>query len=59
MMTQFNKHHILREKNAKADALSQYASSKVETHSGSIYFQVSRTPTVNSRHVAHIVIGGC
>jgi ribonuclease HI/transposase InsO family protein len=61
-IAQFDECHveyIPREENAKADALSQYASSEVETHSGSTYFQVLRTPTIDSKLVAPIGIREC
>ena len=61
-MTQFEEchvEHIPREENAKADALSQFASSEAEGYSGSVYFQVLRTPSVEHKLVAPITLGGC
>ena len=61
-MTQFEEcyvEHIPREENVKADALSQFASSEIENYAGSVYFQVLKTPTINSKLVAPIDVGSC
>ena len=49
-MTQFNEchiEHIPREENVKADALSKYASSEIESYPDTVYYEVLRTPTIN------------
>ena len=50
LMTQFDEchiEHIPREENVKADALSKYASSEIESYPGTVYYEVLRTPTIN------------
>nr|XP_017246807.1 PREDICTED: uncharacterized protein LOC108218398 [Daucus carota subsp. sativus] len=49
--------YIPREENAKADALSQFASSDNEVCSGSVYYQVLRTPSINAKLIAPIDTG--
>nr|XP_017221373.1 PREDICTED: uncharacterized protein LOC108198111 [Daucus carota subsp. sativus] len=59
-MTQFKEclvEHIPREENTKADALSQFASSENEVCSGSVYYQVLKTPSINAKLVAPIDTG--
>ena len=46
--------HIPREKNIKADALSQFASSEAETYTGNVYFEVLKAPSINAKLVAPI-----
>ena len=61
-MTQFEEchvEHVPREENTKANALSQFASSEAENYSGSIYFQVLRTQSVEHKLIAPITFGGC
>ena len=61
-MTQFEEchvEHIPRKENTKADALSQFASSEAENYTGSIYFQVLRTSSVEHKLVAPITLGDC
>ncbi|XP_074322714.1 uncharacterized protein LOC141659687 [Apium graveolens] len=55
ILTQFDEwyaEHVPREKNTTADALSQFASSKIENYSRSIYFQVLKTHTI---HVIYLI----
>ncbi|KAL8105088.1 hypothetical protein AgCh_029034 [Apium graveolens] len=57
VMTQFNEchvEHIPREENAKADALSKFASSEVEESSRSVYFRVLKTRSIDVKFVAPI-----
>ncbi|XP_063939813.1 uncharacterized protein LOC135148496 [Daucus carota subsp. sativus] len=59
-ITQFKEclvEHIPREENTKADALSQFASSENEVCSGSVYYQVLKTPSINAKLVAPIDTG--
>ncbi|XP_063950861.1 uncharacterized protein LOC135153043 [Daucus carota subsp. sativus] len=59
-MTQFEEcmvEHIPREENAKADALSQFASSENEVCLGSVYYQVLKTPSINAKLVSPIDTG--
>ncbi|XP_063942119.1 uncharacterized protein LOC135149915 [Daucus carota subsp. sativus] len=49
--------YVPREENAKADALSQFASSDDEVCSGSVYYQVLRTPSIEAKLVAPIDTG--
>nr|XP_017245356.1 PREDICTED: uncharacterized protein LOC108217014 [Daucus carota subsp. sativus] len=59
-MTQFEEclvEYIPNEENAKADALSQFASSENEVCSGSVYYQVLKTPSINAKLVAPIDTG--
>ncbi|XP_063941291.1 uncharacterized protein LOC135149494 [Daucus carota subsp. sativus] len=49
--------HIPMEENAKADALSQFASLENEVCSGSVYYQVLKTPSINAKLVAPIDMG--
>ncbi|XP_074346259.1 uncharacterized protein LOC141685033 [Apium graveolens] len=61
VMTQFDEchvEHISREKNAKADALSKFASLEVEESSGSVYFRVLKTRSIYVKLVAPIGLGG-
>nr|XP_017227794.1 PREDICTED: uncharacterized protein LOC108203390 [Daucus carota subsp. sativus] len=56
-MTQFEEclvEHIPKEENAKSDALSQFASSENEVCSGSVYYQVLKTLSINAKLVAPI-----
>ena len=46
-----------REENTKADTLSQVASSDDEICSGSVYYQVIRTPSIETKLVAPIDTG--
>nr|XP_017225012.1 PREDICTED: uncharacterized protein LOC108201232 [Daucus carota subsp. sativus] len=46
--------YVPREENTKADALSQFASSDDEICSGSVYYQVMRTPSIEAKLVALI-----
>ena len=46
--------YVPREENTKADALSQFASSDDEVCSGSVYYQVMRTPSIDAKLVAPI-----
>ncbi|KAL8135308.1 hypothetical protein AgCh_010101 [Apium graveolens] len=60
VMTQFDKfhvEHIPREENAKADALSKFASSEIEKSSGSVYFRVLKTRSIDVKLVAPIGLG--
>ncbi|KAL8116196.1 hypothetical protein AgCh_022623 [Apium graveolens] len=60
VMTQFNEchiEHIPREENAKADALSKFASSEIEESSGSVYFRILKTRNINVKLVAPIGLG--
>ena len=62
LMTQFEEcsvEHIPREQNMKADALSQFASSEIESYDGNVYFQVLKTPSIEARLVAPISLGSC
>ena len=43
----------------KADALSKYVSSEIESHHGTVYYEVLRTPTINRKLVALISQGSC
>ena len=43
----------------KADALSKYASSEIESYPGTVYYEVLRTPTINIKLVAPISQGSC
>ncbi|XP_074351496.1 uncharacterized protein LOC141690610 [Apium graveolens] len=55
LLTQFDEwyaEHVPREENTTADALSQFASSKIENYTRSIYFQVLKTPTI---HVINLI----
>ena len=50
LMTQFEECHIEyipQEENMKADALSKYVSSKIESHPGTVYYDILRTLTIN------------
>nr|XP_017233202.1 PREDICTED: uncharacterized protein LOC108207252 [Daucus carota subsp. sativus]XP_017233203.1 PREDICTED: uncharacterized protein LOC108207253 [Daucus carota subsp. sativus] len=49
--------YVPREENTKADALSQFASSDDELCSGSVYYQVMRTPSIEAKLVAPIDTG--
>ena len=49
--------YVPREENTKADALSQFASSDDEVCSGSVYYQVMRTPSIEAKLVAPIDTG--
>nr|XP_017225332.1 PREDICTED: uncharacterized protein LOC108201552 [Daucus carota subsp. sativus] len=49
--------YVPREENTKADALSQFASSDDEVCSGSVYYQVLRTPSIEAKLVAPIDTG--
>nr|XP_017227761.1 PREDICTED: uncharacterized protein LOC108203368 [Daucus carota subsp. sativus] len=49
--------YVPREENTKADALSQFASSDDEVCSGSVYYQVMRTPSIDAKLVAPIDTG--
>ena len=49
--------YVPREENTKADALSQFASSDNEVCSGSVYYQVLRTPSIEAKLVAPIDTG--
>ncbi|XP_074346226.1 uncharacterized protein LOC141684996 [Apium graveolens] len=49
--------HIPREENAKADALSKFASSEVEESSGSVYFRVLKTRRIDIKLVTPIGLG--
>lgn len=56
-MTQFSEcyvEHIPREENVKVDALSEFASSEIDNYSRSVYFQVLRIATIDSKLVAPI-----
>ncbi|KAL8108705.1 hypothetical protein AgCh_008657 [Apium graveolens] len=60
VMTQFNEchvEHIPREENVKADALSKFASSEIEESSGSVYFRVLKTRSIDVKLVAPIGLG--
>ncbi|XP_074342349.1 uncharacterized protein LOC141679876 [Apium graveolens] len=60
VMTQFDEcyvEHIPREENAKADALSKFASSEIEKSSGSVYFRVLKTRSIYVKLVAPIGLG--
>ena len=62
IMTQFDEchvEHIPREENAKADALSKFASSEIENYAGSVYFQVLKAPSIAAKLVAPIDTGSC
>ncbi|XP_074336007.1 uncharacterized protein LOC141673173 [Apium graveolens] len=55
ILTQFDEwyvKHVPREVNTMADALSQFVSSEIENYPRSIYFQVSKTPTI---HVINLI----
>ncbi|XP_074336298.1 uncharacterized protein LOC141673446 [Apium graveolens] len=57
VMTQFDEchvEHIPREENARADVLSKFASSDVEESSGSVYFGVLKTRSIDVKLVAPI-----
>ena len=61
-MTQFEEchiEHIPPKENMKADALSKYTSSEIESYFGTIYYEVLRTPTININLVAPIIQGSC
>ncbi|XP_063938001.1 uncharacterized protein LOC135147894 [Daucus carota subsp. sativus] len=49
--------YVPREENTKADALSQFASSDDEVCSGSVYYQVLRTPSIEAKLAAPIDTG--
>ena len=60
VMTQFNEchvEHIPREENAKADALSKFASSEIEESSGSVYFHDLKTRSIDVKLVAPVGLG--
>ncbi|KAL8134606.1 hypothetical protein AgCh_009579 [Apium graveolens] len=60
VMTQFDEchvEHIPREENAKADALSKFASSEIEESSRSVYFHVLKTRSIDVKLVAPIGLG--
>ena len=60
VMTQFDECHVKnipREENAKANALSKFASSEIEKSSGSIYFRVLKTRSIDVKLVAPIGLG--
>ncbi|KAL8102849.1 hypothetical protein AgCh_027393 [Apium graveolens] len=60
VMTQFDEchvEHIPREENDKADALSKFASSEIEESSGSVYFRVLKTQSIDVKLVAPIGLG--
>ena len=62
LITQFDEchiEHIPREENMKADSLSQYASSEIESYLGTVYYEVLRTPTINIKLVAPINQESC
>ncbi|XP_074347336.1 uncharacterized protein LOC141686185 [Apium graveolens] len=61
VMTQFDEchvEHIPREENAKADALSKFASSEIEESSRSVYFCVLKTQSLDVKLVALIGLKG-
>ena len=51
--------HIPREENMKADNLSKYASSKIKNYTGTVYYEVLKTPTIQRKLVAPISQGSC
>ncbi|XP_074374516.1 uncharacterized protein LOC141714919 [Apium graveolens] len=60
VMTQFDEYHvehIPREENIKADALSKFSSSEIEESSGSIYFRILKTRSIDVKLVAPIGLG--
>ncbi|XP_074355755.1 uncharacterized protein LOC141695407 [Apium graveolens] len=60
VMTQFDEchvEHIPREENSKADALSKFSSSEIEKSSGSVYFHILKTRSIDVKLVAPIVPG--
>lgn len=62
VMTQFDEcymEHILGEENVKANALSKFATSEIENYLGSVYFQVLKTPNIDSKLVAPINLKEC
>ncbi|XP_074378309.1 uncharacterized protein LOC141719841 [Apium graveolens] len=61
VLTQFNEcrvEHIPIEENAKADALSKFASSEVEESSSSVYIRVLKIRSIDVKLVTHIGLGG-
>lgn len=44
--------HIPKEENAKANVLSNYASSEIENYDGTVYYEVLKTSTIEIRLVA-------
>ncbi|XP_074375272.1 uncharacterized protein LOC141717046 [Apium graveolens] len=61
VITQFDEchvEHIPREENAKADALSKFASSEVEKSSGNVYFRVLKPRSIDVKLVAPIGFAG-
>ncbi|XP_063949855.1 uncharacterized protein LOC135152711 [Daucus carota subsp. sativus] len=46
--------YVPREENTKADTLSQFASYDAEVCSGSVYYQVLRTPSIDAKLIAPI-----
>ncbi|XP_074374694.1 uncharacterized protein LOC141715110 [Apium graveolens] len=61
VLTQFDEchvEHIPREENAKADTLSKFASSKIEESSGSVYFCVLKTRSIDVKLVASVGLEG-
>ncbi|XP_074356821.1 uncharacterized protein LOC141696594 [Apium graveolens] len=61
VMTQFDEclvEHISREENAKADALSQFSSSKLEESYGSVYIHFLITRSKDVKLVSPIGLGG-
>ncbi|XP_074327837.1 uncharacterized protein LOC141665755 [Apium graveolens] len=60
VMTQFDEchvKHIPREENGKAYALSKFASSEIEKSSGSVYFRILKTRSLDVKLVAPIGLG--
>ena len=60
VMTQFDEchvEHIPREENAKVDVLSKFASSEIEESSGSVYFHVLKTRSIDVKLIAPIGLG--
>ena len=43
----------------KEDALSNYASYKIENYTGIVYYEVLKTPTIQRKLMAHISQGSC
>ncbi|XP_074327901.1 uncharacterized protein LOC141665819 [Apium graveolens] len=48
---------MAREKNAKAETLSKFASSEIEKSSGSVYFRILKTRSIDVKLVAPIWLG--
>ena len=51
--------HIPREKNIKADALSQFASSEAETYTRNVYFELLKASSINAKLVAPVTQETC